>query len=249
MEEGLHVDAEGFVVAVDAGPGGGFASQPWAADTGQDGCDAGNVGRDLVSAGPAGFGDQVLAAQLAQVVGALAAGVVGVGLSGHGVDLGGELGDGEAAGCGGQGQRCRQCGSDPGLVHIDPADSGGADLAGQWELVEEPIADESDIDAVQRGGEPVDHTGEPADDLGEAVQDPPAAQLCGVVDDRFEAQHMLAFGIRLQRQAPEVDLEQGQVIPRCLDHGCEPKRQVGGAVAAGALLGAEQGPQRRHVQP
>lgn len=58
MDEGLHVDAEGFVVAVDEGPGGGFASQAWAADTGQDGCDdlltqgqeggdgAGGLGRD-----------------------------------------------------------------------------------------------------------------------------------------------------------------------------------------------------------
>jgi hypothetical protein len=39
VEEGLHVDAEGFVVAVELGPGVGFASQAWATDTGQDGCD------------------------------------------------------------------------------------------------------------------------------------------------------------------------------------------------------------------
>jgi hypothetical protein len=46
-----------------------------------------------------------------------------------------------------------------------------------------------------------------------------------------------------------VELEQGQVEPRCLDHGGELQGQVGGAVAAGALFGAEQGPQDRHVQP
>jgi len=33
--EGLHVDAQGLVVAVDAGTGGGFASESWAADTGE----------------------------------------------------------------------------------------------------------------------------------------------------------------------------------------------------------------------
>jgi hypothetical protein len=31
------------------------------------------------------------------------------------------------------------------------------------------------------------------------------------------------FGVGLQRQVPEVELEQGQVEPRCLDHGGEPK--------------------------
>jgi len=39
VEEGLHGDAQGFVVAVDAGPVGGFAAHPGASDAGQDGCD------------------------------------------------------------------------------------------------------------------------------------------------------------------------------------------------------------------
>ena len=68
---------------------------------------------EVVAAGPAGFGDQLFAAEFAQVVGGLPDGVAGV--AGHGVDLGGELGDGEAVGCGGQredrGQRGRGCGA------------------------------------------------------------------------------------------------------------------------------------------
>src|SRR3954452_2452203 len=63
------------------------------------------------------------------------------------------------------------------------------------------------------------------------------------------ARSIKIFGVGLQRQVPEVKLEQSQVEPRCLDHGGEPQRQVRGAVAAGALLGPEQGPQDRHVQP
>ena len=47
-EEGLHGDAEGFVVAVDGSPGGGLASDPGAADAGEDRCD------DLVAEGEQG---------------------------------------------------------------------------------------------------------------------------------------------------------------------------------------------------
>ena len=55
---GLQVDAQGFVVAVDGGPGHGFAAHSWAADTGDDGrddlvaegCDgAGGIGWDVVT--------------------------------------------------------------------------------------------------------------------------------------------------------------------------------------------------------
>ena len=94
------------VVTVDGGPGDGFAATSGAADTGQDQGDdllaegqrgrdgAGRIVGDVVAPGPAGFGDQLFAAELAQVVGALAGGVVGAGPPGRGVDLGGEGGDG-----------------------------------------------------------------------------------------------------------------------------------------------------------
>ena len=111
--------------------------------------------------------------------------------------------------------------ADAGLVEVDPADAGGAELGGCREPVEQAVGDERVIDAVQGGGEPVDHAGEPADDGREVVQHAPAAQRSGVVHDRLEAQHVFAFGVGLQRQVPEVELEQGQVVPRCLDHGGE----------------------------
>ena len=67
MEEVLHADAEGLVVAVDGGPVGGFAAAAGAADAGEDGGDdlvaegeegrdsAGRLGRDVLAAGPAGL--------------------------------------------------------------------------------------------------------------------------------------------------------------------------------------------------
>jgi hypothetical protein len=54
------------------------------------------------------------------------------------------------------------------------------------------VADECVVDAVQGGGESVDHAGEPGDDRREVVQDPPAAQRSGVVHDGLEAQRVFA---------------------------------------------------------
>jgi hypothetical protein len=36
MKDSLHADAEGLVVVVNESPDGGLASQPWAADSGED---------------------------------------------------------------------------------------------------------------------------------------------------------------------------------------------------------------------
>lgn len=101
----MHGDADLFVVLVDGGPVGGLAAEAGAADAGEDGGDdmlaegeqggdgAGGVGGDVVAAGAAGLVEQLLAADLAEVVGGLAGCVVGVGLAGDGTRLGGELAD------------------------------------------------------------------------------------------------------------------------------------------------------------
>jgi hypothetical protein len=68
------------------------------------------------------------------------------------------------------------------------------------------------------------------------------------VHDRFETQHVFAFGIPLQGQPPEMDFEQGEVPPRSLDHDCLTRREVRVAVAW-ASTDPEQGAQPRHVQP
>jgi hypothetical protein len=41
--------------------------------------------------------------------------------------------------------------------------------------------------------------------------------LCTITSN---PQHVFAFGVALQGHQPEVDLEQGRVPPRCLDHDC-----------------------------
>ena len=55
---------------------------------------------------------------------------------------------------------------------------------------------------------------------GKLLQARPTPQGLGVVHDGLEPQYALAFGIALERQQPEADLEQRQVIPRSLDHDC-----------------------------
>ena len=52
----------------------------------------------VVAAGARGFDHELLAAEFAQIVGGLAGVVAGVGLPGHGVDLGGHVGHGEPVG-------------------------------------------------------------------------------------------------------------------------------------------------------
>ena len=86
-EPGLHADAEVLVVTVDSGPDAGLAVHAGAADPGKDGRDdvvpeserggddAGAVWRDMVAAGSAGFAEELLATELAQVVGGLPGGV------------------------------------------------------------------------------------------------------------------------------------------------------------------------------
>ena len=65
--------------------------------------------------------------------------------------------------------------------------------------------------------------------------------------DRLEPQHAFAFGVGLAGQPPEVQLEHGQVIARCLDRGLDQRGLLAGA--AGTLRGAEDGADLGHVQP
>lgn len=135
----------------------------------------------------------MFAAQLAQVVGALAGGVAVRGLSGHRPDLGGELSDGEPLRGDRQRERRGEGGADPGYVEVDAADPGSRVLRGCGQLVEDPLGQKADVDAVEHAHEPVDHRGQPNGDLAEAVQRPAAAELLCVVHDRLEAQDALAL--------------------------------------------------------
>jgi hypothetical protein len=93
---------------------------------------------------------------------------------------------------------------------------------------------------------PFGDTAKPGDDVGEAVQHAPDVEVLGVVRGGLESQHVLAFGVRLDGQAPEGDLEPGQVVARCLDHGFDRGGTRAGAVRP--VFGAEDGAHRGHVQ-
>jgi hypothetical protein len=105
LEKRLHADAEIFIVAVDGPPDDGLASStlglrmparmgaiPWSRRTAM----VRAAERDVTGGGPARAWRRDLAAQLPQVISGLAGGVVL--LSGHGVNLGGQVRDGNAAG-------------------------------------------------------------------------------------------------------------------------------------------------------
>ena len=241
----MHADAEGLVVAVDGGPMGGWATSAWDADPGEDGADdllaehdqggdgAGGLGWDVVAVPAAGFGDQVVAAEFAQVVCRLADCVVVA--AGHGVDFVGEVGDAESLGEAARAVtaakvvrvRCWSRSMPP--TRVRPMVEGW----GSWSRI--PSGRKATSRQSNGGAEPIDHAGQASHDVGEAVQDPSQVEGFGVVADRLESQHVLAFAVALERQGPEVDLEDGQAIGRCLDHGRHPGRQVR-ARGAGSLL-------------
>jgi hypothetical protein len=96
----------------------------------QRGDEADAVWRDVVAAGPAGFGDELLAAEFA----------------GRRWPAGWcsrparVLGDGEPARCRSEGERCGQRGPDPRLVQVDPGDPAGPGLDGQGQLIEQAVS-------------------------------------------------------------------------------------------------------------
>ena len=95
-------------------------------------------------------------------------------MPGHRRYPGGQVGDGETAGGDGKCPGCGQHGPHPGLVQVQAAGAGGADLGGQRQFVEQAAWDEAGIDAVQHGAEPPGHAGQPGDDVGKFSRPRPA---------------------------------------------------------------------------
>ncbi len=150
------------------------------------------------------------------------------------MDLGGELADGEAVRCRGEGEHGRQRVTDPLVVQVDTADAGDTQRGSGGQLIEDVVAEESGVHAVQGGGESFGDAGQLGHDLGKLLDHPPAAQLGGVVYDRLEPKHAFAFGVGLTGQPPEVQLEHGQVIRRCLDRGLDHRGLLAGAAGTRA---------------
>src|ERR1039458_4868569 len=257
-EEGLHVDAERFVVAVDARPSGRLAALTRTADTGEDRVDyvlakdaeRGDRARGLrwnvIAARSLRFREELFCAELADVVGGLSGAVVA--LPGHRVHLLGELSDGEAFPCGRERDDAGEHGARTDLVEVDAADARRAEAGRPGKLVEDLAGQVGDVDAVEHDREPLEHRSEARDDLGETLEHSAAAELAGVVDDCLEAQDVLAFGAGLQGQEPEVDLEHREVVRRCLDHDCLARRELAVRSLTRALFLAEEGPELSHVE-
>ena len=128
------------------------------ADGEQGGDGARGVAGHVVAAGAARFGDEPFAAQLAQVVGALA-GAVAVGVCPVIARTWAvNCATVNPAGADRQRERCGERGADQGYVHVDAADPGSGDLGGCGQLVEDVVGQEAGVDAVEHAGEPVDQT-------------------------------------------------------------------------------------------
>ena len=109
------------------------------------------------------------------------------------MDLLAELGHGEPCRCGRGRDDPSEHGTRIDLVEVDAAGARRAEAGRTGKLVEDLAGQEGDVDAGEHRAEPVGHRGEPRDDLGEALERSAAAELAGVVDDRLEAQDVLAL--------------------------------------------------------
>ena len=69
------------------------------------------------------------------------------------------------------------------------------------------------------------------------------------MDDRLEAQDALAFGVALEGQLAEVQLEHRQAIHRSLERDRDPRRALAGARPQVSALGAEDGSDLAQAQP
>ena len=69
------------------------------------------------------------------------------------MDLRGEVADGEAVRCRGEGEHGRQRVPHPLLVQVDTADVGGTEPGPGGQLVEHAVGEEAGVHTVQRGGE------------------------------------------------------------------------------------------------
>ena len=69
------------------------------------------------------------------------------------------------------------------------------------------------------------------------------------MDDRLEAQDPLAFGVAVERQLAEVQLEHREAIPRSLERDRDPRRALAGARSQVSVLGPEDGPDLAEAQP
>jgi hypothetical protein len=135
-----------------------------------------------------------------------------------------------------------------GLFTSMPPTRVAAGLGGGGQGVEPTVGDEAGIDAVQRRAELLHHLLQAGDDGRELLQRLAAAQVLGVAGEGFEPQDAFAFGIALQGQVPEVDLEFGQVIRRCLDRDLQPRRPPAPR-GPRAHLGAGQRAHLADIQP
>src|SRR5262249_10584779 len=102
------------------------------------------------------------------------------------------------------------------------------------------------VDAVQGGQEPLQDAQGARDDDRKALQYPTATQVLSIVDDDFEAEHTLAFGIRLEGQLAEMQLEHRQVIHKMLEHDLQPRSTF--PAPLGATAHAKQRSHLAHIQ-
>src|SRR5260370_10184754 len=118
----------------------------------------------------------------------------------------------------GQSQNCLQHRTQPRLVHVHPGNSALPHLRRPVKVHACVVTQASVVHAPPHFKELLQHLLQTSHYRWELFQLAAQPQHAGIVHDRLDAQHALAFAIHLQGQFPAMDLEHRQIVAGSLDH-------------------------------
>src|ERR1022692_3113951 len=175
------------------------------------------LGRCFVKS-TAGFLNELFATQLFQVIRSLPRLVGPFRISQYLSYLGRYLGAAPTLRQYGQRQNRAQDRAQPRFVHVHPGNPALPHLRRHGQIVPRLVVQASHVHAAHHLQKPLQHLLQTSHYRWELLQLAAQPQLAGIVHDRLDAQHALAFAIHLQGQFPAMDLEHRQIVAGSLDH-------------------------------
>lgn len=168
--------------------------------------------------------DQVFATKFLQIIRSLASMIIGEGIAKDLFHPSGKVRRCESSWIDRETHDPLHHGPHSSLIDINTSDSDLPHLRGKRPPVQPPVVNEGNVYTPQNLQESFQDALEQGNDLRKLIDPLPTVQLLGIVNDHLDSQDVFAFAIHLDRQLPEMDFEDRQIIDRFLDHGLASKR-------------------------
>jgi len=193
--------------------------------------------------------DQVLPTKLLQIVRSMPSMIIGDGIAKDFFDSSCKLRRCEASRIDRETHDPFHHGSHSRPIDINPSNSGLPHLRGKGPVIQSSVVDVGNVYPPQHLQKPLQDAHEQGNHLGKATDPFPTVQLLGVVNNHLDSQDALAFAIHLDRQFPEMNFEDRQIIDRSLDHGLTSRRgSLFLPLEEWTMLGAKDGLDHLEVQ-